>query len=627
MKKIYALSTLVILLCLNAITYAQNCGEVYGTGYAGAGSSIGIRKYDFGTNLYSPLSLINTALFVAPNTMNNGGPIAIDPLTQEINYHTDATAPRRIALFNFSSSSLNIVNFPAALDAAVGEQVYCSGYKPLSHRCFYMTGSFLSTFPSPAISAFFSIDFTNPAAPTYNIYNTTLTAGSPFVNLINGANAGADLCFDANGIGYLVTGSKQLFRLTTNETNSTAIFTYLANLSALTFAPTAVAFNPDNSRLIITGATETVAEYNLATNVAFNLTTASGYIAPDLASCFFPNLNPLLQVTKSYFDVTQNLAPPAVVVLTNDIVEYTITVTNNGNINAGGFTISDAIPAGTSYIASSTTLNGIAVTDASGAVFPFATTQPASSNDHLTANGILTTVLTTGAPICTIKYKVKVVANAGPIINTVTASVAGTEPATPLTATASVTFNANGLLPLTFIDFKTTKIKNTVQLNWITSNEINNNRFEIEVSNDDINYKKIGTVLANANSSVNHNYDFTDKTPTLGYNFYRLKQIDNNNKFSYSYVQNINFDKFNNLEIQVFPNPVKTGFTNLIISNNFKILHVKIYNTLGQQMLSQVYNNIGNNIKLNLINFTKGLYFAVVIADNKIIQNTKLIIE
>ena len=126
MKKIYALSTLVILLCLNTITYAQNCGEVYGTGYAGVGSSIGIRKYDFGTNLYSPVSLINTALFVAPNTMNNGGPIAIDPLTQEINYHTDATAPRRIALFNFSSSSLNIVNFPAALDAAVGEQVYCS---------------------------------------------------------------------------------------------------------------------------------------------------------------------------------------------------------------------------------------------------------------------------------------------------------------------------------------------------------------------------------------------------------------------------------------------------------------------------------------------------------------------
>jgi uncharacterized repeat protein (TIGR01451 family) len=551
MKKYYLLFIICISLLANKITTAQTCGSVYGTGYGTAPSTIGIREYDFTTNQYSPASLINVNLFTAPNTMNNGGPIAIDPLNQQINYHTDATAPRRIALFNFASTSLNIVDFPAALDAAVGEQVFCSGYKPLSHRCFYMTGSFLSTVPTPPVSAFFSIDFTNPAAPTYNIYNTVLTAGSPFVNISGGGNLGADLCFDANGIGYLVTGSKQLFRLTTNETNSTAIFTYLADLSALTFAPTAVAFNSANSKLIMTGATQTVAEYNLATNVATDLTATSGYIAPDLASCFFPNLTPLLQVTKSYFDVTQNQAPPTVSIHTNDIVEYTITVTNNGNINAGGFTITDAIPAGTTYEAGTTTLNGIAVTDASGAVFPFAINSPASSNDHLTANGILTTVLTTGAPVCTIKYKVKVIANGSPVINTVTASVAGTDPATPLTATASVTFNINGLLPLSFIDFTATRLKNAVQLKWITSIEINNNHFEIEVSNDGITYKKIGSVLADVNSSTNHTYNFVDENPALGNNFYRLKQIDNNNKSTNSEIRKIYFDKANTLNVQL----------------------------------------------------------------------------
>jgi uncharacterized repeat protein (TIGR01451 family) len=627
MKKYYSILIVVLLLLSNKFTTAQTCGSVYGTGYGGAGSSIGIREYNFATNLYSPASLVDVSLFTTPNTMNNGGPIAIDPLNQQINYHTDATAPRRIALFNFASTSLNIVNFPAALDAAVGEQVFCSGYKPLSHRCFYMTGSFLSTFPTPAVSAFFSIDFTNPAAPTYNIYNTVLTAGSPLVNISSGANLGADLCFDANGIGYLVTGSKQLFRLTTNETNSTAIFTFLADLSALSFSPTAVAFNPANSKLIMTGATQTVAEYNLATNVATDLTTTSGYIAPDLASCFFPNLNPLLQVTKSYFDVTQNLAPPAVIVLTNDIVEYTITVTNNGNINAGGFTITDAIPAGTTYQPSTTTLNGIAVTDAPGAIFPFATTSPASSNDHLTANGILTTVLTTGAPICTIKYKVKVIANAGAVINTVTASVAGTDPATPLTAMASVTFNANGILPLSFIDFSTNKLKNTVQLRWITSNEINNNHFEIEASSDNVTYKKIGSVLADANSSTNHNYNFIDENPTIGNNFYRIKQIDNNNKFANSEVRKIYFNKENSLDVLLFPNPAKASYVNLIVLNSFTLLQVKIYNVMGQEMLSQLFKNNSNSINLNITTLAKGVYNVVTIADSKTIKTTKLIVE
>ncbi len=625
MKKIY--SILFIALFATSILKAQTCGSVYGTGYAGAGSAIGIREYNFTTNMYSPASLIDVSLFTAPNTINNGGPIAIDPLSQEINYHTDATAPRRIALFNFASTILNIVNFPAALDAAVGEQVFCSGYKPLSHRCFYMTGSFLSTFPTPAGSAFFSIDFTNTTAPTYNIYNTVLTAGSPFVNIASGTNLGADLCFDANGIGYLVTGSKQLFRLTTNETNSTAIFTYLADLSSLSFSPTAVAFNPNNSRLTITGATQTVAEYNLATNVATDLSTTSGYIAPDLASCFFPNLNPLLQITKSFYDVTQMLAPPAVIVLTNDIIEYTITVTNNGNINAGGFTITDAIPSGTTYEPGTTTLNGINVTDDAGSTFPYATTQPASSNDFLTANGILTTVLTTGAPVCTIKYKVKVTAIAGPVVNTATASVAGTDPATPLTASASVTFNANGILPLSFIEFNATKLKNTVQLKWTTNNEINNNHFEIEASSNGIIYKSIGNVLADLTSAANHNYVFIDANPAIGNNFYRIIQIDNNSKFSYSTISKIFFDKQGSTNVLLFPNPIKTAFLNVQVAGGYNSLQIKVYNVTGQEMLAQNLKNINSIITLNVSTLAKGVYYLHIMADDKKLDTKKLIIE
>ena len=626
MKKIFFLLQIVALLILTSSIKAQNCGAVYGTGYVGPGSALGIRSYDFATNLYSPASLVNLTLFTAPNTINNGGPLAIDPLNQEINYHTDATAPRRIALFNFASTSLNIVNFPAALDAAVGEQVFCSGYKPLSHRCFYMTGSFLSTIPTPAVSAFFSIDFTNPAAPTYNIYNTTLTAGSPFVNISSGGSSGADLCFDANGIGYLVTGSKQLFRLTTNETNSTAIFTYLANLSSLSFSPTAVAFNPTNSKLIMTGATQTVAEYNLATNVATDLSTTSGYIAPDLASCFFPNLNPQLQITKSYYDVTQMQAPPAVVVFTNDIVEYTITVTNNGNINAGGFTIADAIPVGTTYEVGTTTLNGIAVADGAGGSFPYATTQPASSNDHLTANGILTTILTTGAPTCVIKYKVKLTATSGPVTNTATASVAGTDPATPLTSTAVVSFNANGLLPLSFIDFNVKKIKNTVQLDWITSNEIDNNRFEIEVSNNNLQYKKIGSVAADLSSSGNHYYSFIDVNPFTGYNFYRIKQVDNNGRFSYSDIRKLYFNKDGATDVLIFPNPTKAAFVNVQIATKYNSLQIKVYNTVGQEVVNNFFKN-NSNISLDISTLPKGIYYLQIMADDKKLETKKIIVE
>jgi uncharacterized repeat protein (TIGR01451 family) len=625
MKKLYLLFIFLITFLFNN-SNAQNCGIVYGAGYAGAGSSIGVRSYDFTTNTYSPASLISTSLFTTPNTINNGGPIAIDPLNQNINFITDATSPRRAALFTFASSTIDFIDFPAALDAAVGYQVFCSGYKPLSHQCYYMTGNFLSAFPSPVGSAFFKIDFTNTAAPTYQIYTPILSPGSPLVNINDGlGSAGADLCFDANDIGYMITGSKQLFRINPDDITGNATFTYLAQLNGLTFSPTAVAFNPLTSALVITGATETVAEYNLATNTITNLTTTAGYAAPDLASCFFPNLNPILEISKTFYDVTQSLAPPSVNVVTNDIIEYTITTKNNGNVNAGGFTITDAIPAGTSYEIGSTTLNGISVTDGAGGIFPFQTAAPASTNDHATPNGILTTNTTTGAPISVIKYKVKVTATAGNVTNTVTASVAGVNPIVPLTATANVAFTVNSLLPIKVINFNVSTLNKDIILQWTTSFSSTEKHFDIELSNNGFYFTTIGTVQST--QSNNRNYTFIDSKVINKINYYRLKMVDQNGQTSFSETRKVNLGDNDLLPVTIFPNPAKNGFVDLKIPSNYKQLIITIKNSAGMFLNQQNFENNNQQITLNTINLKSGLYIIEANLDGMKLKTTKLIIE
>ena len=62
----------------------------------------------------------------------------------------------------------------------------------------------------------------------------------------------------------------------------------------------------------------------------------------------------------------QKTANPPSRVTSGSVVTYTITVQNTGTVNSAGTTVIDQIPTGTSYVAGSTKLNGVAVADVSG---------------------------------------------------------------------------------------------------------------------------------------------------------------------------------------------------------------------------------------------------------------------
>ncbi|MDH5303416.1 MAG: hypothetical protein OEW64_04900 [Gammaproteobacteria bacterium] len=71
-----------------------------------------------------------------------------------------------------------------------------------------------------------------------------------------------------------------------------------------------------------------------------------------------------VQKTSSYIDGDPN------VLLAGETLRYTITVQNIGTDHATGVEIVDQVPGNTSYVAGSTTLNGIAVPDAAGGSLP-----------------------------------------------------------------------------------------------------------------------------------------------------------------------------------------------------------------------------------------------------------------
>ncbi|HVM90033.1 MAG TPA: T9SS type A sorting domain-containing protein [Puia sp.] len=197
---------------------------------------------------------------------------------------------------------------------------------------------------------------------------------------------------------------------------------------------------------------------------------------------------------------------------------------------------------------------------------------------------------------------------------------------TSTTGGTGIIYGSSSPLPVTFISFTANQQNNTAILDWITTNEIKNNRFEIEKSTDAVNYTTIGTVLAATDASNVHNYIFKDISPAEGKNYYRLKQIDIDGNYSYSEVALIVFDESAKPVINLYPNPANINQNiTLSVGTRYQQMTVKIINTSGHVQFVQSFNNINGSVTLNPNNLERGIYFVEIIADNQMLQPIKFV--
>lgn len=136
-------------------------------------------------------------------------------------------------------------------------------------------------------------------------------------------------------------------------------------------------------------------------------------------------------------------------------------------------------------------------------------------------------------------------------------------------------------LPIELTKFEVIKSNNHASLNWTTASEARSKGFEIQYSPDAQNWTNIGWVAANGNSDRTNYYSFLHTETTSGYNYYRLKMVDESDEFEYTEVQNVYFDQPDN-DIEVYPNP----FTNYLNISPRRVtgqdMHIQLLNMFGQ---------------------------------------------
>jgi RHS repeat-associated protein len=180
----------------------------------------------------------------------------------------------------------------------------------------------------------------------------------------------------------------------------------------------------------------------------------------------------------------------------------------------------------------------------------------------------------------------------------------------------SVQLINSGSLPLTWLSFTGIRRNDDALLNWSTGSEINTRSFVVERSLDGTTFSPIGNVNAAGNSSVISNYNFTDVGIThLGVTiiYYRIKELDIDNRSNYSRTIAIRVDNGNNEPlVSAFPNPFTQFITLKVTPANAldKTNSVELYSLQGVLLYRKEISKQGASITVlnDLPNLSAGMY-------------------
>jgi hypothetical protein len=161
-------------------------------------------------------------------------------------------------------------------------------------------------------------------------------------------------------------------------------------------------------------------------------------------------------------------------------------------------------------------------------------------------------------------------------------------------------------LPVEFIYVDAIANDQDVEIIWGTAIEINNRFFEIQRSYDLQTFQTIGQVDGKGDQTGENHYSYLDSEPVNGTLYYRIKQVDEDGKFSFSKFVAVEYS--NGYDLKIYPNPVNGSLLNLILPNSKTNLKVEIYDINGQLFNNLSYSKNGNEYQIDVRSLPKGLY-------------------
>ena len=179
----------------------------------------------------------------------------------------------------------------------------------------------------------------------------------------------------------------------------------------------------------------------------------------------------------------------------------------------------------------------------------------------------------------------------------------------------------NAPVPVTLLSFTTEENNCTVDIKWITSNEINAKIFTIWRSEDGVSFNtKIAEINAQAGNSSSKNYGAVDVSP-FNYSYYKLVETSVDGKRTEFPIVISKLSKCSLVDkiAAIAPNPVK-DIAKLTIQNSTKnkLATIAIADETGKivQKKAATLQNGFNTIDINFSSLSSGNYFVTIILSN-----------
>ena len=190
---------------------------------------------------------------------------------------------------------------------------------------------------------------------------------------------------------------------------------------------------------------------------------------------------------------------------------------------------------------------------------------------------------------------------------------------------------AGGVAPVTLTSFAAHHKGSGVSIDWSTSQELNNSYFQVERSADgSTNWSVIATVMGAGNSQVVNNYNSYDAAPLSGVNYYRLKQVDTDGKYTYSNTVAVKMD-LQKMAVSVLANPFYNTLSVNFVSSTSQMVTARLVDITGKQIGVEKWSlNSGTTKKdfSNVSGLQHGMYILSIVNNNgEILFNSKVVKE
>lgn len=190
--------------------------------------------------------------------------------------------------------------------------------------------------------------------------------------------------------------------------------------------------------------------------------------------------------------------------------------------------------------------------------------------------------------------------------------------------TIAITVNSScTVLDVDILQFQGQLSNKQSLLTWQARADQNPHSFEIERSDDGIQFTKIGTVAGILNGLTNQ-YSFTDPEPLSGKKFYRLKIITQGTS-KYSEVINLSLGGTGKLVLKSLVNPFTSLLQFQIESPEADKIHVDLFDTYGKLVFSvpTTLRKGNNSVAIETMGFlAKGTYILRIKSSKEVINRT-----